>query len=115
LLLAPVGGLVTIKTDTDPSFPAGKTYGYLTITATDKTQIAFFLGAVGVDVDVLVKDQDKVGAGAAVLRITGSGPSDLYYITRGVTPYQVMGFWREAGGQYINVRGKESLFARLPT
>lgn len=114
-LRAPVAGRVTIKTDTDPSFPSGKVYGYLLITSADKTQVAFFLGAVGIDVEVLVKDQENVGAGAPVLKVIGSGPSDLYYIVKGVTPYQVMGYWRDPGGHYVDIRGKETLFGAPAT
>jgi hypothetical protein len=107
---APIGGKIAVLAATDPGLPAGKVYGYVTITATDRTQIALFIGAVGVDVHLLVRDQETVNAGAVVLEVIGGGPSVIYYTAKGVTPYQVMGYWRDPSGKYIDATSKVQAF-----
>ncbi len=108
---APIGGKVVVLAATDPGLPTGKVYGYVTITATDHTQVALFIGAVGVDVHLLVRDQDTLTAGAVVLEVIGGGPSVIYYTAKGVTPYQVMGYWRDPSGKYIDATSKVQAFA----
>lgn len=110
VIVSPIAGRITLNASTDPSLPAGKVYGYMTITAADHTQVALFFGAVGIDDQLLAVDQAQVKAGTPLIKVTGPGPSVLYYLGKGVTPYQVMGYWRDSSGGYLDVTAKTSLF-----
>lgn len=108
---APIAGRVFLRTSSsDPGLPPGKTYGYLTITAPDKTQVAIFLAEVGADDRVLVADQETISAGKSIVTVIGTGPSVIYYSNPGVTPYQLMGYWRDPSGKYLDLSGMSHLF-----
>ncbi len=90
---APVAGTVTVRryqfisgeVRVDSIVPGLPFFPYVTLESADR-RIIFRPGALDVDTEVIVKNGDRVLAGAALFKIIGDGPSSWHtFYDRGVT------------------------------
>ena len=90
---APFAGAVTVRryqlisgeVRVDSLFPGVPFFPYVTLESADR-RIIFRPGALDLDTEVIVKDGDRVVAGAPLFKITGEGASSWHtFYDRGVT------------------------------
>ena len=90
---APFAGAVTVRRyqliggelRVDSLFPGVPFFPYVTLESADR-RVIFRPGALDVDTEVIVKDGDRVAAGAPLFKISGEGASSWHtFYDRGVT------------------------------
>lgn len=119
-IYAPFSGTVRwiiAGSDKDKRIPEGKELARLGLFAeagdrskvTDKSDFSLALGAVGQDVVLLVKDGAQVSKGDPLLRVVGYGPSYFTYLSDPSVTFQVLGYWKDSAGSYLDVDQTKSL------
>lgn len=82
--------------------------------ATDKSSLSLYTGKVGTDVNIFVKEGDKVKEGNVLFRVIGFGPSGGTYFLPPGAAGQILGYWVGPSGQYLKLANGRDWKLLLP-